>query len=138
MASVKQAPLTVSGHQGPRWVEIARRQERREVGVARLPGTCAHHRRKNCQWPPLASWHTTPGATPAIRNDARPGTLLKGTTMDKMRVLTLLTMAFATFTMWLPNGYWWARALVTTSLVVSVIIDIIHVRRLRKERRESS
>ncbi|MDK9344370.1 hypothetical protein LJ114_03225 [Propionibacterium freudenreichii] len=55
-----------------------------------------------------------------------------------MRVLTLLTMAFATFTMWLPNGYWWARALVTTSLVVSVIIDIIHVQRLRKERRESS
>ncbi|SBN43106.1 Hypothetical protein PFR_J18_768 [Propionibacterium freudenreichii] len=58
--------------------------------------------------------------------------------MDKMRVLTLLTMAFATFTMWLPNGYWWARALVTTSLVVSVIIDIIHVQRLREERRESS
>ncbi|MFK5160768.1 hypothetical protein [Propionibacterium freudenreichii] len=44
-----------------------------------------------------------------------------------MRVLTLLTMAFATFTMWLPNGYWWARALVTTSLVVSAIIDIIRL-----------
>ncbi|MFK5172458.1 hypothetical protein ACI3QN_07970 [Propionibacterium freudenreichii] len=36
-------------------------------------------------------------------------------------------MAFATFTMWLPNGYWWARALVTTSLVVSAIIDIIRL-----------
>lgn len=58
--------------------------------------------------------------------------------MDKMRVLTLLTMTFATFTMWLPNGYWWARALVTTSLVMNIITDIIHVHSLRKDKRESS